>query len=521
MAIGVLETTDGAVNALAGLRSEVLRITDEFVQDSLLMSRRDLADTVAISEELAKAVEFLQLVGARAVEDQNVAALGESSGSFGWSEHAAPADTSAPVAAASDATSDTATGTGRKKPRPEFKDAADYLRGRLGISRTEARRRLRVAADILPRRQLNGELGAAKLEHLGEALAEGAISGKAATVIRDAVDRVRPVAAPEALVAMEENLTRQAQETNIDVLFTVAATWEAALDQDGAEPSPELLKARQGLFYKGKRNGLHKLEIAATDEQHEYIATVMNVATNPRIAANRAPSEHAASSENPVANAAEPENGQDSGQAWEDPRTREQQLLDGLVAGCKLALATDELPDTGGHRPQVMVTIGYQELCGEIAGSGHAVFGGMVTPKTARRIACDADIIPVVLGSKGEILDVGRKQRFFNRAMRRALVARDKGCAFPDCCIPAVWTEAHHIKPWWDGGRTEVVNGTLLCSFHHALMDNGNWEIEVRQGIPWFIPPAYLDPERRARRNLYWHAGIPEALSASRAAAVT
>ncbi|MCW2132416.1 HNH endonuclease signature motif containing protein [Arthrobacter sp. VKM Ac-2550] len=521
MAIGMLEETDGAGSSLAALRSEVLRIADEFVHDSLLMSRRDLADNVACTEELAKAIEFLQLVAARAVEDQNVAALGESRSSLGWSEPPAPADTSAPVAATLDTTSATETGTGRTKPRPEFKDAADYLRGRLGISRTEARRRLRVAADILPRRQLNGELGAAKLEHLGEALAEGAISGKAATMIRDAVDRVGPVAAPEALIAMEENLTRQAQETNVDVLFTLVATWEAALDQDGAEPSPELLKARQGVFYKGKRNGLHKLEIAATDEQHEYIATVMNVATNPRIAANRAASESGASSENPATIGAEPENGQDSGQAWEDPRTREQQLLDGLVAGCKLALATDELPDTGGHRPQVMVTIGYQELCGEIAGSGHAVFGGLVTPKTARRIACDADIIPVVLGSQGEILDVGRKHRFFNRAMRRALVARDKGCAFPDCCIPAVWAEAHHIKPWWDGGLTEVVNGTLLCSFHHALMDNGNWEIEVRQGIPWFIPPAYLDPERRARRNLYWHAGIPEALSAGQAAAST
>lgn len=520
MGIGVLETTDGAGSSLIALCSEVLRIADEFVQESLLMSRRDLADTAAAAEELSKTVEFLQLAAARAVEDQNVAALGESRGSLGWSELPVSPDTPS-AGAVSDGPSDTSTAAVRKKPRPEFKDAADYLRRRLGISRTEARRRLQVAADTLPRRQLNGELGAAKLEHLGAALAEGAVSGKAATIIRNAVDRVRPVAAPEALTAMEENLTRQAQETNIDVLFTVVATWEAALDQDGAEPSPELLRARQGVFYKGKRNGLHKLEIAATDEQHEYISTVMNVATNPRIAANRAPSGHGASSEDPGSIGFETENGEDSDQAWEDPRTREQQLLDGLVAGCKLALATDELPDTGGHRPQVMVTIGYKELCGEISGSGHAVFGGLVTPNTARRIACDADIIPVVLGTKGEILDVGQKQRFFNRAMRRALVARDKGCAFPDCCIPAVWTEAHHIKPWWDGGRTEVGNGALLCSFHHALMDNGNWEIEVRQGIPWFIPPAYLDPERRARRNLYWHAGISEALSAARTAGIT
>ena len=134
-------------------------------------------------------------------------------------------------------------------------------------------------------------------------------------------------------------------------------------------------------------------------------------------------------------------------------------------------------------------------------GGGYSIFGGPVTARTVRKIACDADLIPVVLGGRGEVLDVGRARRLFGVAQRRALVARDKGCAFPDCTVPAVWTEAHHITPWVAGGRTDLSNGCLLCSFHHRLVERGNWSIEMRHGIPWFTPPPYIDPGRTPRRN--------------------
>ncbi|MCW2133357.1 hypothetical protein B0G38_002533, partial [Arthrobacter sp. VKM Ac-2550] len=126
------------------------------------------------------------------------------------------------------------------------------------------------------------------------------------------------------------------------------------------------------------------------------------------------------------------------------------------------------------------------------------------------KIACDADLIPLVLGGKGEILDIGRAQRLFTPAQRRALVARDKGCAFPDCTMPAPWTEAHHIQFWEKhNGPTSVHNGCLLCSYHHHLLHDENRRIEVRDGIPWFIPPRYIDPDQKPRRNRYRLAGTP------------
>lgn len=133
---------------------------------------------------------------------------------------------------------------------------------------------------------------------------------------------------------------------------------------------------------------------------------------------------------------------------------------------------------------------------------------GDINPQTIRQLACEADLIPVVLGGSGEILDVGRSKRLFTPQLRRAITARDGGCTAPGCSIPAPWCEAHHIRHWEDGGPTSVENGALLCSHHHHAVHAGAWKISVRQGIPWFIPARYLDPQRRPRRNFYWRPGL-------------
>ena len=205
-------------------------------------------------------------------------------------------------------------------------------------------------------------------------------------------------------------------------------------------------------------------------------------------------------------------------------------LLDGLVGGCKVALATGSLPAAGGLRPQVMVTIDYRDLLTRLgtpaAGTaatqaaggagpdlttravqetGSLLFTGPVTASTVRKIACDADIIPVLLGGEGRILDIGRASRIFPPHHRKALIARDRGCAFPGCTIPATWCEAHHITYWSQGGTTGTENGVLLCSHHHHVIHKEHWTIQVRRGIPWFIPPPHLDPRQRPRRNHYFN----------------
>ena len=92
--------------------------------------------------------------------------------------------------------------------------------------------------------------------------------------------------------------------------------------------------------------------------------------------------------------------------------------------------------------------------------------GAMISPAQARRFLCDAQVIPMILGSKSEVLDVGRASRTFPAHIRRAITARDKGCAWPGCDRPPDWSDGHHIEFWRrDFGATSYDNGCLLCRF--------------------------------------------------------
>jgi hypothetical protein len=125
----------------------------------------------------------------------------------------------------------------------------------------------------------------------------------------------------------------------------------------------------------------------------------------------------------------------------------------------------------------------------------------MLSAAQARRLACDAKIIPAVLGSESEVLDHGRAKRVVDPKLRRALHVRDRGCAFPGCRRPPKWTDAHHVRHWADGGPTDLDNLVLLCRQHHMLIHHSPWDVRIDHGIPVFIPPATVDPHRRPIRN--------------------
>ncbi|MEH1128232.1 HNH endonuclease signature motif containing protein [Micromonospora sp. CPCC 206061] len=186
-----------------------------------------------------------------------------------------------------------------------------------------------------------------------------------------------------------------------------------------------------------------------------------------------------------------------------DERTATQRRADALVEVCRLALHTEQLPANGGDRPQIVVTVPYDLLHHQL-GDGQLDTGERLTAEQVRRLACDAHIIPMVLGGDGQILDVGQSRRLFTGPLRRALVARDGGCAFPGCDRPPRWCDAHHITAWTTGGTTALHNGVLLCGYHHRLIHHREWEVRLgADGRPEFIPPHYVDTERKPRRNLY------------------
>ncbi|MCX6497637.1 MAG: DUF222 domain-containing protein, partial [Arthrobacter sp.] len=323
---------------------------------------------------------------------------------------------------------------------------------------------------------------------------------------------------------MEHALTRTAIEHDPDFLARIARRWTDAIDQDGAEPAEEVLRQLQGAFLRRPRHGLQHLEIFATTEQFEHLVTVMNTGANPRTITPGGAGTVSADDAGRSDGTNDSVGAQAASLDW---RSRPQRLLDGLIGACKVALVSGGLPATGGSRPQVMVTIDYRDLlarllrheqvgaAGESANdtdpfgftsTGTLAFTGPVTAATIRKIACDADIIPVLLGSQGRILDIGRTARIFPPHIRKAITARDQGCAFPGCTVPAPWCEAHHIDYWSRAGSTSTDNGVLLCSHHHHLIHKEHWTIQSRAGIPWFIPPPHLDPQQQPRRNHYFRS---------------
>ena len=164
--------------------------------------------------------------------------------------------------------------------------------------------------------------------------------------------------------------------------------------------------------------------------------------------------------------------------ATRDPRTPRQRRADALVELARLALAGDDLPDTGGHRPQVVVTVDLERLQRRV-GAATTVDGAALSPATVRRLACDAGLLPAVLGSAGQPLDIGRDTRVVPAGIRRALVLRDGGCAFPGCERPPGWCDAHHVQHWADGGSTALDNLVLVCGHHHGTVHTTHWSVTV------------------------------------------
>jgi hypothetical protein len=83
------------------------------------------------------------------------------------------------------------------------------------------------------------------------------------------------------------------------------------------------------------------------------------------------------------------------------------------------------------------------------------------------RLACTANLVPMVLGGKGEVLHQGRAKRLFSSAQRLAMAVRDQTCRAAGCTVPASWAEAHHRHPWSQGGKTDLDDGVTLCPWHH------------------------------------------------------
>jgi hypothetical protein len=183
----------------------------------------------------------------------------------------------------------------------------------------------------------------------------------------------------------------------------------------------------------------------------------------------------------------------------DDERTLAQRRADALGEICRQWLDLAERPSVAGERPHLTVTVVAEGLPSGSTASSELDHVGPVDPEAARRLACDASVMRVVMAGRSEPLDVGRRTPVVPPAMRRAVIVRDRHCRFPGCDRPHTWCDAHHVVHWADGGSTALSNLVLLCRRHHRMVHrSGGFGLGLLDGSPVFRRPDGTLLEDRA-----------------------
>ena len=190
-----------------------------------------------------------------------------------------------------------------------------------------------------------------------------------------------------------------------------------------------------------------------------------------------------------------------------DLRTSDQRRADALVEVCRRAAAAGGAAPTT-PKAAVVVTMDWTDLK-QRTGAGTTLTGDLLAPETVRRMACDAAIIPAVLGTRSELLDLGRTVRLATPKLFLALCLRDRGCTFPGCSRPPGWCDAHHGVHWCDGGPTDLTqHGPVVPAAPHDRAPEGlhRHHHHLRGHLapvaaPPRDPPAPGGSHRHARRR--------------------
>jgi hypothetical protein len=289
---------------------------------------------------------------------------------------------------------------------------AVLLRQLLRISPGQARRRVADAREVCPTVTVTGEVREPALPAAAAALASGAISDQHLKVIRQTLHDLPPGATQETRAGVEATLVGDADHFDPVQLGKVAQRIRAHLDPDGTLLEERQAVARRELSFTSDLDGTVLLRGRLDAEG----AAIVQAALSPLAAP--APADAA---------------------GVKDPRSPARRRADALIQAARMLLDAGDLPTQGGQRPHLAVTIRLSDLSGQSGAADLDTTGGLLTAAAARRTACDANLIPLVLGANSEPLDVGRASYTVPAPMRRALIVRDKGCAFPGCDRPPTW----------------------------------------------------------------------------------
>jgi hypothetical protein len=275
---------------------------------------------------------------------------------------------------------------------------------------------------------------------------------------------------PEAFSRSEAHLVEAARIHSMHDLQKVAAYWRPGVEREQAAEGDDKLRERRKLHASVSFLGMVRVDGDLDPETGETLLTALGA----------------------VLDAEARTRGSD------DIRSPAQRRADALGEICRQWLDRGDRPSVAGERPHVTVTVATDALRGDAGRTSELDHAGPVAPETARRIACDASIMRVVMSGRSQPLDVGRRTSVIPPAMRRAIIVRDKHCRFPGCDRPQTWCDAHHVVHWADGGPTALPNLLLLCRRHHRMVHHSGFRLELLDGRPAFRRPDGTLLEDRA-----------------------
>ena len=354
-----------------------------------------------------------------------------------------------------------------------YKSAAAALSDLLGWERFEARRRVLVAEQVTSRVGLDGTPLPARLPATAAVFAAGATSLRhVETIARLLGTAAAGRLSLEDWSGAEQQLAAKADVYTPSELHDWGTRLVEALDRDGEEPDDRPPAQVNELHLTRLRSGGGKIKGRFDDAaMFDAIASVID-ATGPATDRRR----------RPVAG---------------------QRQAEALADVCGYVLDHKEVPACGGSRPHVNVLIRLDDLENR-ARAACLDFGGTVSPESLRMLCCDAAVVPIVMNGKGQPLDVGRATRTIPDGLRRAVAARDRGCAHPGCGRPVSWRNPSHRAV---GARRSdhVSNLVMLCRAHHRadpLQRLGGPDPRRGAGVH---PAPWIDPEQRPRRRALPH----------------